>query len=161
MQCLTYNKTYRLLEDGEADDGVGLCLPDHVPELLYAVVVGVLADDELPLTVVARHPAGVDVVPAGDRGGESDPGEVGRHVVEAVVVEVVGWVGGGQILMGGGVELSGHTELLAQGLPAGESLPDHLRPLLRPLLHGPDKLEQVLFAHQSVAGRNSLDQNLS
>ena len=38
MQCLTYNKTYRLLEDGEADDGVGLCLPDHVPELLYAVV---------------------------------------------------------------------------------------------------------------------------
>ena len=132
-----------------------------MPELLQAVVVGVLADDELPLAVVARHPAGVDVVPPRDRRGEGHPGQVGRHVVDAVVVEVVGGVGGGEVLVGGGVDLSGHTELLAQGLPAREGLPPHLRPLLRPLLHAPDELEEVLFADQSVAGRNCLDQNLS
>ena len=41
--------TYWLLEGRETHDGLGLRLPDHVPELLQTVVVGVLADDELPV----------------------------------------------------------------------------------------------------------------
>ena len=121
---------------------------------------GVLADDKLSLAVVAWHPGGVDVVSPRHWRGESDSGEVHGHVVQAVVVQVVAGVGGSQILMAGGLNSSGRTELLLQRLPAGEGLPD-LAPVLAPVLHASHKLKQILFSDQRVASRNGLHQNLS
>ena len=147
------------MEDRKTEYDVGLGLPDAVPELLDAVVVGVLADDQLPLTVIARHPAGVDVVRPAHGGREEDPGEVHGHVVHAVVVEVVGGVDCGEVLVGGGRHLGGRTELFLQRLPAVEAL---LPPLLPPLLplQAPDELEQALLAHQGVPGNCRLHQHL-
>ena len=54
-----------MLECGEADNDRGVCLPDHVPEVPARLLRRVLADDELSRSVVARHPAGVDIVPTG------------------------------------------------------------------------------------------------
>ena len=70
-----------------------------MPELLQAVVVGVLADDELPVPGVAWHPAGIDVVGAGDAGLQHHPGQVHRHILHAVVVQVVGGVDCSQVLV--------------------------------------------------------------
>ena len=89
--------SHRLLEGGEADDRPGVCLPDHVPELLEAEVVGVLGHDEGPVPRVARHPAGIDIVCAGDRGLEHNPGAVTGHVIHAVVVKLVGGVNSGEV----------------------------------------------------------------
>ena len=84
--------SYRLLEYRETEDDVGLGLPDTMPELLNTVVVGVLADDQLPLAVVARDPAGVDVVRSllvlQER--QDDPAPVHGQEVEALVLELVG-----------------------------------------------------------------------
>ena len=98
-------------------------MPDHVPELLQTVIVGMLADDELLVTVVARHPAGVDIVRATDHGVQADPGAVHRHVVHAVVVQVVGGVDSCQVLVRARVELCGHGELLLKWLPTWK--PEH------------------------------------
>ena len=89
--------THRLLEGGEADDGPGVRLPDHVPELLEAEVVGVLGHDEGPVPGVSRHPARIDVVCAGHGGLEHNPGAVTGHVVHAVVVKLVGGVNSGEV----------------------------------------------------------------
>ena len=127
-----------------------------MPELLDAVVVGVLADDELPLAVVAGHPAGVDVVRPAHGGGENDPGQVHGHVVHAVVVEVVGGVDGREVLVGGGRHLRGGAELLLQGSPG---VPPLLLPLL-PLLQTADELQETLLPHQGIARHCGLHQHL-
>ena len=70
-----------------------------MPELLQTVVVGMLTDHKLSVSMVSWHPAGVHIVSAGDAGLQHHPGSVHRHVLHAVVVEVVGGVDRGQVLV--------------------------------------------------------------
>ena len=89
--------THRLLEGRETDDGPGVCLPDHVPELLEAEVVGVLGDDEGPVPGVSRHPAGINIVCAWHGGLETDSRVVTSYIVHAVIVKLVSGVNSSQV----------------------------------------------------------------
>ena len=52
----------RMLDRGEDDRGANVVVPQHAPEVDDRLLEGMLRDDELPLSVEARHPGGVDVV---------------------------------------------------------------------------------------------------
>ena len=70
-----------------------------MPELFQAVVIGMLADDELFVGVVSWNPTCIHIVRGSNDRLECDPGHVHGHVVHAVVVEVVGGVDGRQVLV--------------------------------------------------------------
>ena len=127
-----------------------------MPELLQAVVVGMLADDELLVPVEAGDPAGIDVVGASYHGLEDDPGEVHCHIVHAVVVKMVRRVHCCQVLVRGGVELCRDGELLLQRLPTGEAC--HGIPCL--VLHVLDEVDQVGPVHSGLTRHHRLTHNL-